>query len=182
MIKEINDTIDFIMKNDPASKSKLEVLLLYPGLHAVIGHKISNFLYRKDLFFSARLISQMFRFFTNIEIHPGAQINGTLFIDHGAGIVIGETAIIGNEVTIYHGVTLGGTGKETGKRHPTIGNGVVIGAGAGAKLLGSIEIGNNVKIGANSVILKNIPDGCTVVGTEGRIVKRPNSKSILSDY
>ena len=179
MIKEINDTIDFIMKNDPASKSKLEVLLLYPGLHAVIGHKISNFLYRKDLFFSARLISQMFRFFTNIEIHPGAQINGTLFIDHGAGIVIGETAIIGNEVTIYHGVTLGGTGKETGKRHPTIGNGVVI--GAGAKLLGSIEIGNNVKIGANSVVLKNIPDGCTVVGTEGRIVKRPNSKSILSD-
>ena len=180
MIKEINDTIDFIMKNDPASKSKLEVLLLYPGLHAVIGHKISNFLYRKDLFFSARLISQMFRFFTNIEIHPGAQINGTLFIDHGAGIVIGETAIIGNEVTIYHGVTLGGTGKETGKRHPTIGNGVVI--DAGAKLLGSIEIGNNVKIGANSVVLKNIPDGCTVVGTEGRIVKRPNSKSILSDY
>ena len=179
MIKEINDTIDFIMKNDPASKSKLEVLLLYPGLHAVIGHKISNFLYRKDLFFSARLISQMFRFFTNIEIHPGAQINGTLFIDHGAGIVIGETAIIGNEVTIYHGVTLGGTGKETGKRHPTIGNGVVI--GAGAKLLGSIEIGNNVKIGAYSVVLKNIPDGCTVVGTEGRIVKRPNSKSILSD-
>ena len=179
MIKEINDTIDFIMKNDPAPKSKLEVLLLYPGLHAVIGHKISNFLYRKDLFFSARLISQIFRFFTNIEIHPGSQINGTLFIDHGAGIVIGETAIIGNEVTIYHGVTLGGTGKETGKRHPTIGNGVVI--GAGAKLLGSIEIGNNVKIGANSVVLKSIPDGCTVVGTEGRIVKRPNSKSILSD-
>lgn len=180
MIKEINDTIDFIMKNDPAPKSKLEVLLLYPGLHAVIGHKISNFLYKKDLFFSARLVSQIFRFFTNIEIHPGAQIKGTLFIDHGAGIVIGETAIIGNEVTIYHGVTLGGTGKETGKRHPTIGDGVVI--GAGSKLLGSIEIGNNVKIGANSVVLKNIPDGCTVVGTEGRIVKRPNSKSILSDY
>ena len=179
MIKEINDTLDFIMKNDTAPKSKLEVLLLYPGLHAVIGHKISNFLYRKDLFFSARLISQMFRFFTNIEIHPGAQINGTLFIDHGAGIVIGETAIIGNEVSFYHGVTLGGTGKETGKRHPTIGDGVII--GAGAKLLGSIEIGNNVKIGANSVVLKSIPDGCTVVGTEGRIVKRPNSKSILSD-
>ena len=124
----------------------------------------------------------MFRFFTNIEIHPGAQINGTLFIDHGAGIVIGETAIIGNEVTIYHGVTLGGTGKETGKRHPTIGNGVVIGAGAKAYLSDlTREIGNNVKIGANSVVLKSIPDGCTVVGTEGRIVKRPNSKSILSD-
>lgn len=177
MIKKINETIDFIMKNDPAPKSKLEVLLLYPGLHAVIGHKISNFLYKKKLFFSARLVSQMFRFFTNIEIHPGAQINGTLFIDHGAGIVIGETAIIGNEVTLYHGVTLGGTGKETGKRHPTVGDGVII--GAGAKLLGSIEIGNNVKIGANSVVLKDIPDGCTVVGTEARIVKRPNTNSIL---
>ena len=141
----------------------LRYILLYPGLHAVIGHKISNFLYRKDLFFSARLISQMFRFFTNIEIHPGAQINGTLFIRPWCRYSsIGETAIIGNEVaTIYlHGVTLGGTGKETGKRHPTIGNGVVI--GAGAKLLGSIEIGNNVKIGANSVVLKSIPDGCTV--------------------
>ena len=155
MIKEINDTIDFIMKNDPASKSKLEVLLLYPGLHAVIGHKISNFLYKKDLFFSARLVSQIFRFFTNIEIHPGAQINGTLFIDHGAGIVIGETAIIGNEVTIYHGVTLGGTGKETGKRHPTIGNGVVI--GAGAKLLGSIEIGMK---NLETLIQELCPDWC----------------------
>ena len=180
MIKKINDTIDFIMKNDPAAKNKIEVLLLYPGLHAVIGHKISNFLYRKKLFFSARLVSQLFRFFTNIEIHPGAQINGTLFIDHGAGVVIGETAIIGNEVTIYHGVTLGGTGKETGKRHPTIGDGVII--GSGAKLLGSIEIGNNVKIGSNSVVLKNIPDGCTVVGVKGRIVKKPNSKNALYDY
>ena len=179
MIKQINETINFIMKNDPAPKSKLEVLLLYPGLHAVIGHKISNYLYKKDLFFSARLVSQIFKFFTNIEIHPGAQINGTLFIDHGTGIVIGETAIIGNEVILYHGVTLGGTGKETGKRHPTIGDGVVI--GAGAKLLGSIEIGNNVKVGANSVVLKSIPDGCTVVGTEARIVKRPNAKSILCD-
>ncbi len=171
MIKQINETINFIMKNDQAPKSKLEVLLLYPGLHAVIGHKISNFLYRKKLFFTARLISQIFRFLTNIEIHPGAQIKGTLFIDHGAGIVIGETAIIGNEVTLYHGVTLGATGKETGKRHPTVGDNVVI--GAGAKLLGSIEIGNNVKIGSNSVVLKDIPDGCTVVGTEARIVKRP---------
>lgn len=174
MIKQINETINFIMKNDPAPKSKIEVLLLYPGLHAVIGHRISNFLYKKKLFFSARLVSQIFRFFTNIEIHPGAQINGTLFIDHGAGIVIGETAIIGNEVTIYHGVTLGGTGKETGKRHPTVGDNVVI--GAGAKLLGSIEIGNNVKIGSNSVVLKDIPDGCTVVGTKARIVKRLETK------
>ena len=180
MIKKINETIDFIMKNDPAPKSKLEVLLLYPGLHAVIGHRISNFLYKKKLFFSARLVSQVFRFFTNIEIHPGAQINGTLFIDHGAGIVIGETAVIGNEVTIYHGVTLGGTAKETGKRHPTVKDGVVI--GAGAKLLGSIEIGNNVKIGANSVVLKDIPDGCTVVGTKAKIVKRPASEKVLCNY
>ena len=170
MIKEINDTIDFIMKNDPASKSKLEVLLLYPGLHAVIGHKISNFLYRKDLFFSARLISQMFRFFTNIEIHPGAQINGTLFIDHGAGIVIGETAIIGNEVTIYHGVTLGGTGKETGKRHPTIENNAYI--GSGARILGNIIIGENSKIGANAVILNDVPKNTTVVGVPGIIKKQ----------
>lgn len=178
MIKEINDTIDFIMKNDPASKSKLEVLLLYPGLHAVIGHKISNFLYRKDLFFSARLISQMFRFFTNIEIHPGAQINGTLFIDHGAGIVIGETAIIGNEVTIYHGVTLGGTGKDKGKRHPTVGNKVVI--GAGAKVLGPINIGDNSKVGSNSVVLKDVPAGATAVGVPARnIVKASESHAII---
>lgn len=178
MIKEINDTIDFIMKNDPASKSKLEVLLLYPGLHAVIGHKISNFLYRKDLFFSARLISQMFRFFTNIEIHPGAQINGTLFIDHGAGIVIGETAIIGNEVTIYHGVTLGGTGKDKGKRHPTVGNKVVI--GAGAKVLGPINIGDNSKVGSNSVVLKDVPAGATAVGIPARnIVKASESHAII---
>ena len=169
MIKEINDTIDFIMKNDPASKSKLEVLLLYPGLHAVIGHKISNFLYRKDLFFSARLISQMFRFFTNIEIHPGAQINGTLFIDHGAGIVIGETAIIGNEVTIYHGVTLGGTGKDKGKRHPTIENNVMI--GASAKVLGNIVIGENSKIGAGAIVLNDIPKNVTAVGVPAKIVK-----------
>lgn len=178
MIKEINDTIDFIMKNDPASKSKLEVLLLYPGLHAVIGHKISNFLYKKDLFFSARLVSQIFRFFTNIEIHPGAQINGTLFIDHGAGIVIGETAIIGNEVTIYHGVTLGGTGKDKGKRHPTVGNKVVI--GAGAKVLGPINIGDNSKVGSNSVVLKDVPAGATAVGIPARnIVKASESHAII---
>ena len=180
MIKRINETIEFIMKNDPASKSKLEVLFLYPGLHAVIGHRISNFLYKKKHFFAARLVSQTFRFFTNIEIHPGAQINGTLFIDHGAGIVIGETAVIGNEVTIYHGVTLGGTGKETGKRHPTVGDGVVI--GAGAKLLGSIEIGNNVKIGANSVVLKNVPDGCTIVGVEAKVVKKHCLKNTICNY
>ena len=169
MIKEINDTIDFIMKNDPASKSKLEVLLLYPGLHAVIGHKISNFLYRKDLFFSARLISQMFRFFTNIEIHPGAQINGTLFIDHGAGIVIGETAIIGNEVTIYHGVTLGGTGKDVGKRHPTVREGALV--SAHAQIIGPIEIGKNAKVGAGAVVVADVPEDVTVVGVPAKVVR-----------
>ena len=169
MIKEINDTIDFIMKNDPASKSKLEVLLLYPGLHAVIGHKISNFLYRKDLFFSARLVSQIFRFFTNIEIHPGAQINGTLFIDHGAGIVIGETAIIGNEVTIYHGVTLGGTGKDVGKRHPTVREGALV--SAHAQVIGPIEIGKNSKVGAAAVVVADVPEDVTVVGVPAKVVR-----------
>ena len=169
MIKEINDTIDFIMKNDPASKSKLEVLLLYPGLHAVIGHKISNFLYKKDLFFSARLVSQIFRFFTNIEIHPGAQINGTLFIDHGAGIVIGETAIIGNEVTIYHGVTLGGTGKDVGKRHPTVREGALV--SAHAQVIGPIEIGKNAKVGAAAVVVADVPEDVTVVGVPAKVVR-----------
>lgn len=179
MFDNLKYDLNRIMENDPAARSKIEVFLVYPSVHALIAYRIAHFLYNKKLFLLARIVSQLSRFFTGIEIHPGATIGKGLFIDHGMGVVIGETTEIGDDVTLYHGVTLGGTGKETGKRHPTIGNGVVI--GAGAKLLGSIEIGNNVKIGANSVVLKNIPDGCTVVGTEGRIVKRPNSKSILSD-
>ena len=179
MFDNLKYDLNRIMENDPAARSKIEVFLVYPSVHALIAYRIAHFLYNKKIFLLARIISQLARFFTGIEIHPGATIGKGLFIDHGMGVVIGETTEIGDDVTLYHGVTLGGTGKETGKRHPTIGNGVVI--GAGAKLLGSIEIGNNVKIGANSVVLKNIPDGCTVVGTEGRIVKRPNSKSILSD-
>ena len=173
------ESIDIVKKNDPAARTSLEVLLTYPGLKALAAHRISHFLWRHHCRLLARMHSQFWRFWTQIEIHPGAQIAEGVFIDHGSGLVIGETAVVEKGAMLYHGVTLGGTGKETGKRHPTIGNGVVI--GAGAKLLGSIEIGNNVKIGANSVVLKNIPDGCTVVGTEGRIVKRPNSKSILSD-
>lgn len=179
MFDNLKYDLNRIMENDPAARSKIEVFLVYPSVHALIAYRIAHFLYNKKLFLLARIVSQLSRFFTGIEIHPGATIGKGLFIDHGMGVVIGETTEIGDDVTLYHGVTLGGTGKETGKRHPTIGNGVVI--GAGAKLLGSIEIGNNVKIGANSVVLKSIPDGCTVVGTEGRIVKRPNSKSILSD-
>ena len=173
------ESIDIVKKNDPAARTSLEVLLTYPGLKALAAHRISHFLWRHHCRLLARMHSQFWRFWTQIEIHPGAQIAEGVFIDHGSGLVIGETAVVEKGAMLYHGVTLGGTGKETGKRHPTIGNGVVI--GAGAKLLGSIEIGNNVKIGANSVVLKSIPDGCTVVGTEGRIVKRPNSKSILSD-
>ena len=172
--------IQKILETDPAARNKFNIILNYPGVHAMFFYRIHHFLWEKHFKILARFISQFARFLTGIEIHPGAQINGTLFIDHGAGIVIGETAVIGNEVTIYHGVTLGGTGKETGKRHPTVKDGVVI--GAGAKLLGSIEIGNNVKIGANSVVLKDIPDGCTVVGTKAKIVKRPASEKVLCNY
>lgn len=178
MRKQIRKTIEFIMENDPACKSKLEVLLLYPGVHALALHKISHFLYNKKNYFCARLISQVSRFFTGIEIHPGAKINGALFIDHGTGVVIGETAIIGDKVTIYHGVTLGGTGKETGKRHPTIGNNVVI--GCGAKILGSITIEDGVKIGANSVVLDNIRANSTVVGEKAKVVKNKEHLSLTA--
>lgn len=169
MKKQIRKTINFIMENDPACKSKLEVIVLYPGIHALMAHKVSHYLYNKKMFFTARLISQVSKFFTGIEIHPGAQINGALFIDHGTGVVIGETAVIGDKVTIYHGVTLGGTGKETGRRHPTIGNNVVI--GSGAKILGSINIGDNVKVGANTVVLKDVKNNSTIVGSKARVVK-----------
>ncbi len=151
-----------IMSKDPAAKSVIEVILLYPGFHILIYHKIAHFLYNKKLKFLSRLVSQMGRFFTGIEIHPGAKIGKRLFIDHGMGIVIGETAIIGDDCTIYHGATLGGTGKDKNKRHPTIGNNVMI--GSGAKILGPINIGENVKIGAGAIVLKNIPSNCTVVG------------------
>nr|DAI61631.1 MAG TPA: serine O-acetyltransferase [Caudoviricetes sp.] len=150
------------MKNDPAARTKLEVLLLYQSIHVLIFYRIAHGLYKIKLFFLARLISQLGRFFTGIEIHPGAKIGKGLFIDHGMGVVIGETAEIGDNVTIYHGVTLGGTGKDKGKRHPTIGNNVII--GCGAKILGPISIGDGAKIGANSVVLKNVPKGKTAVG------------------
>lgn len=169
MIKTIEKDIEYIMSNDPAAKSKLEVLLLYPGLHALINHRIANALYRKKLFFLARLISMISRFFTGIEIHPGATIGEGVLIDHGMGVVIGETSVIGNKVTIFHGVTLGATACMSGKRHPTIGNNVVI--GSGSKVLGNIVIGDNVIIGANSVILKDSPSDVTIVGAPGKIIK-----------
>lgn len=168
VLKDIYEDAKNIKKKDPASRNILEVFILYPGLHILIFHRLAHFLYIHKLYFLARLISQAGRFFTGIEIHPGAKIGRRLFIDHGMGIVIGETASIGNDCTIYHDVTLGGTGKDTYKRHPDIGNNVMI--GAGTKVLGPIKIGNNVKVGANSTILKNVPNDVTVVGYD-RIIK-----------
>lgn len=160
-----------IQQKDPAARNIFEVILLYPGFHALLFHRIAHFFYNIKLFFIARLISQLTRFFTGIEIHPGATIGKRLMIDHGMGIVIGETAVIGDDCVIYHQVTLGGTGKEKLKRHPTIGNNVLI--GAGAKLLGPINIGDNVKIGAGSVVLKSVEKNSTVVGVpEDRVIKR----------
>ena len=156
-----------IKQRDPAARNALEILLLYPGVHALIWYRISRFFYKIKFKFLARLIMNISRFRTGIEIHPAAKIGKNLFIDHGMGVVIGETAIIGDNCTIYQGVTLGGTSKERIKRHPTLLDNVVV--GAGAKVLGDITIGNNVKIGANSVVLKDIPDNCTVVGV-GRLV------------
>ncbi|WP_288678732.1 serine O-acetyltransferase EpsC [uncultured Clostridium sp.] len=162
MFKNLKYDIENVMKNDPSARTKLEVLLLYQSIHVLVFYRIAHGLYKIKLFFLARLISQLGRFFTGIEIHPGAKIGKGLFIDHGMGVVIGETAEIGDNVTIYHGVTLGGTGKDNGKRHPTIGNDVII--GCGAKILGPISIGDGAKIGANSVVLKNVPKGKTAVG------------------
>ncbi|EOU1682009.1 serine O-acetyltransferase [Clostridium perfringens] len=162
MFKKLKYDIENVMKNDPAARTKLEVLLLYQSIHVLIFYRIAHGLYKIKLFFLARLVSQLGRFFTGIEIHPGAKIGKGLFIDHGMGVVIGETAEIGDNVTIYHGVTLGGTGKDKGKRHPTIGNNVII--GCGAKILGPISIGDGAKIGANSVVLKDVPKGKTAVG------------------
>ncbi len=169
MFYKIKKDIEYIMENDPAARTKLEVFLLYPSIHARLAHMISHFLYKKNLLFLARLISQIARFLTGIEIHPGATLGAGILIDHGMGVVIGETAELGDRITIYHGTTLGGTGKEKGKRHPTVGDNVVI--GAGAKILGNIKIGSNSKIGANSVVLDDVPEGATVVGIPGKVVK-----------
>ncbi|WP_300350761.1 serine O-acetyltransferase EpsC [Clostridium sp.] len=162
MFERLKYDIENVMKNDPAARTKLEVLMLYPNIHVLIFYRIANKLYRWKRFFLARLVSQLGRFFTGIEIHPGAKIGKGLFIDHGMGVVIGETAEVGDNVTIYHGVTLGGTGKHKGKRHPTVGDNVII--GCGAKVLGPIELGDNSKVGANAVVLKDVPEGKTAVG------------------
>jgi len=174
VLRTIRKDIQAVFERDPAAKNILEVLLCYPGLHALMIHRVAHRLYRWRLYTLARLVSHISRFLTGIEIHPGAKIGEGVFIDHGAGVVIGETAEVGNNVTMYQGVTLGGTGKEKGKRHPTIGNNVVI--SAGAKILGSITVGDNSKIGAGSVVLKPVPPNCTVVGVPGRIVRRDGKR------
>lgn len=168
MLKTFGEDVRVIFDRDPAAKNKLEVILTYAGLHAIWAYRVAHALYKRRWFLAARLISQMARFFTGIEIHPGARIGQRLFIDHGSGVVIGETTEIGDDVIIYQGVTLGGTGKEKGKRHPTIGNNVMI--ASGARVLGSIRVGDNSKIGAGSVVLKPVPPNSTVVGIPGRIV------------
>ena len=162
VLKNLYKDAKNIKDKDPATSNILEVLILYPGFHILIFHRFAHFLYTYKLFFLARFVSQLGKFFTGIEIHPGAKIGNNLFIDHGTGIVIGETATIGDNCTIYHDVTLGGTGKDKYKRHPDIGNNVMI--GTGTKILGPIKIGDNVKVGANSTILKNVPSDVTVVG------------------
>lgn len=162
VLKELYEDAKNIQKKDPVAKSVWEVVLLYPGFHVLAFYRMSHFLYRKRLLFLARLVSQIGRFLTGIEIHPGAKIGRRLFIDHGMGVVIGETAKIGDDCTIYHQVTLGGTGKDSFKRHPTLGNHVMV--GAGTKILGPIKIGDHVKIGAGSVVLKSVESNCTAVG------------------
>jgi serine O-acetyltransferase len=174
VISRLRQDVRAILERDPAAKSVIEVVLCYPSFHAIIMHRTSHWLYNKNLVLLPRLLSQWSRFITGIEIHPGATVGEGLFIDHGMGVVIGETTEIGDNVTIYQGVTLGGTGKEKGKRHPTIGNNVVI--STGAKVLGSFTVGDNSKIGANAVVLRNVPPNCTVVGVPGRVVVREGQK------
>lgn len=170
MFTSIREQVETIFREDPAASSYLEILLCYPGLHAVITHKLTHRLYQAQLRLPARLLSQFARWLTGIEIHPGAVIGRRLFIDHGMGVVIGETAIIGDDCLIYQDVTLGGNGKEKGKRHPTVGNNVVI--GGGAKVLGNITIGDHSRIGAGSVVIQSVPDHSTVVGIPGRVVRQ----------
>ena len=169
MLKSLNETLTAYQKRDPAARSKLEIFLLYQGVHATLYHRLAHWLYRHKLRFLARCVSQWSRFWTGIEIHPGAKIGRRLVIDHGMGIVIGETAEIGDDCLLYHGVTLGGTGKDQGKRHPTIGNNVLV--STGAKVLGPFKVGDNARIAANAVVLTEVPDNATAVGIPAQIVR-----------
>lgn len=174
VLKTLKNDLDVVFDQDPAARNRFEVVITYSGLHAIWAHRFAHWLWNKKFYFLGRLISQITRFFTGIEIHPGAKIGQRLFIDHGTGVVIGETCEIGDNVTIYQGVTLGGTGKEKGKRHPTIEDDVLI--ASGAKVLGSMTIGKNSRIGAGSVVLKEVPPNSTVVGIPGRIVVQDGVK------
>lgn len=177
--RSTREDVAAVFEADPAARSYFEVVILYPGLHAVWLHHLSHWLWRHDMRFLARLNSQFARVLTGIEIHPGAELGRRLFIDHGMGTVIGETAIVGDDVTLYQGVTLGGTGKEKGKRHPTVGNKVSI--GSGAKLLGNITIGDNCRVGAGSVVLRSVPANSTIVGVPGHIVLRDGKRVVITD-
>jgi serine O-acetyltransferase len=177
--RTIREEVASILERDPAAKSRLEVVLCYSGLHAICAYRFTHWLWNHEFRLLARWLSQVARFLTGIEIHPAAQLGSRLFIDHGMGVVIGETSIVGDDVTLYQGATLGGTGKEKLKRHPTIGNGVVI--GAGAKILGNIRVGNNSRIGAGSVVLRDVPDDSTVVGVPGHIILRHGQRVIIID-
>jgi serine O-acetyltransferase len=177
--RAVREDVAAVFESDPAARSRFEVIVLYPGLHAVWTHHLSHWLWGRGLRFPARFVSQVSRVFTGIEIHPGAEIGRRLFIDHGMGTVIGETAIVGDDVTLYQGVTLGGTGKQKGKRHPTIGNRVSI--GSGAKLLGNITIGDNCRVGAGSVVLRSVPANSTIVGVPGHIVLRDGKRVVITD-
>jgi serine O-acetyltransferase len=177
MFRAIREQIETIFREDPAAKSVVEIFFCYPGFHAILAHRLAHKLYRWGVPLAPRVISQISRFFTGIEIHPGATIGRRFFIDHGMGVVIGETTEIGDDVLLYQGVTLGGTGNETGKRHPTLGDHVVV--GTGAKVLGNIRIGNHVRVGAGSVVVHPVPDNSTVIGVPGRVVRVRDENGVL---
>jgi serine O-acetyltransferase len=179
LLSLIREDVANVMQSDPAAKSRFEVFLCYAGLHAVWFYRVNHWLWNHGLFLAARWFSQVARFLTGIEIHPGAKIGRRLFIDHGMGVVIGETTTVGDDVTLYQGVTLGGTGKEHGKRHPSLEDGVVV--GGGAKILGNITIGKNCRIGAGSVVLRNVPDNSTVVGVPAHIIFREGKRVVITD-
>ena len=179
LLSLIREDVANVLEHDPAAKSRLEVYLCYSGLHAVWFYRVNHWLWNHNFFLLARWLSQVARLFTGIEIHPGAQIGRRVFIDHGLGVVIGETSIVGDGVTLYQGVTLGGTGKEVGKRHPTLLDDVVV--GSGAKILGNITVGRNCRIGAGSVVLRNVPDESTVVGVPGHIIFREGKRVVITD-
>jgi serine O-acetyltransferase len=179
LLAQVREDIAMVMERDPAARSRAEVLLCYSGLHAVWAHRLIHRLWNGGFLLLGRLLSQAARFLTGIEIHPGAKIGRRLFIDHGVGVVIGETAVVGDDVTLYQGVTLGGTGKELGKRHPTLEDNVVV--GGGAKILGNITVGKNSRIGAGSVVLRSVPENSTVVGVPGHIIFRNGQRVVITD-